>query len=66
MAPNSPLLLRSGFNPELSVKAISNASGGRMPVPNDPRNRVLSATRNDAAILGFTELTVSSGKSGRG
>jgi hypothetical protein len=35
-------LLRSGFRPELSVKAISNASGGRMPVPNDPRRRVPS------------------------
>ncbi len=68
--PASTLLLRSGLSDGLSVKAISNASGGRMPVPAEPRIFVklpsLDVTNHAAETFGFADTTVSLGNGGRG
>ena len=60
--PASKLRLRSGFSDGLSVNAISNASGGRMPGAGGGADLGLDAvdwsTGNQApAIFGLTETT---------
>ena len=70
--PASKLRLRSGFRFGLSVNAISNASGGRMPVPALACTRVSvrpsPARHADHAAVtrGFVDHTTSSGNAGRG
>jgi hypothetical protein len=71
--PASTLLLRSGFSEGLSVKAISNAVGGLMPVPPLACRRVQPAAsargrlRNHVTdAFGFADQTTSASNAGLG